>query len=373
MTLLNTLNVGGTEFGVQSSLPMGTCATPAGTEIKAAVFADDFELSAGNLIAVTFTYANTYGNGSTTYPKLTVNGANYPIVFPTGEYAGSGAWANGQIITFMYDDTNLVMTSVPKIQTTDQVTSGSALPVTSGGAYNALYDAQYAGQIKNLGSAGWYKIAELGSRNRGQSIIVDLTRGFSNASSEAHHIIIEYGWKTARVCEFAMASIRRFTKIKLCYNENNTDKMGLYIYYADTTVNPCCASIRGLCISGVVPRSVELYNFETDTKTWDTELEFDLGASGFYENGSNLYKLEKSTTALDANLCTANGVYETVGSNVPASSYNWVMEVTNKSDLYCFQKAYQCVANDNDPVIYIRKGRYVNNAWTFSTWKQVTY
>ena len=141
MTFINRENVGGTDFAIQGTIPMGTCATPAGTEVKAAAFADSFELGAGNLISVTFTYANTYGNGTTTYPKLTVNGTNYPIVFPTGEYAGNGAWVNGQAITFMYDGTNLIMTNVPKIQTTDQVTNGSALPVTSGGVYAKL--AQY--------------------------------------------------------------------------------------------------------------------------------------------------------------------------------------------------------------------------------------
>lgn len=127
MTLLNTLNIGGTGYGIQNNLPMGTCATPAGTEVKAAVFADDFELSVGNLISVTFTYANTYGDGSTTYPKLTVNGTTYSIKYPTGGYVGNGAWANGQIVTFMCDGTNLIITApvVDRIDITESAAPSS--------------------------------------------------------------------------------------------------------------------------------------------------------------------------------------------------------------------------------------------------------
>lgn len=108
MTLLNDLNVGGQQYGVMSNIPMGTCATPAGTDVKVSTFADDFQLTAGNLIAVTFTYANTYGDGSTTYPSLTVGSGTYPIKYLTGAYAASGAWANGQTVLFMFNGTELL-------------------------------------------------------------------------------------------------------------------------------------------------------------------------------------------------------------------------------------------------------------------------
>jgi uncharacterized membrane protein len=135
MTFLDTLDVGGQQYKVNSSIPMGTCATPAGTEVKECAFADSFQLSAGNLIAVTFTYANTYGDGSTTYPKLLVQGVQYPIKIPTGTYAGDGAWVNGQAITFMFDGTNLLMTTTP---VTDVIASGNMYSVTSGAVYNAI-------------------------------------------------------------------------------------------------------------------------------------------------------------------------------------------------------------------------------------------
>ena len=108
MTLLDTVNVGGSDYGYLAVTVLGSCATPAGTEIKQASFSDNFQLRAGVSIAVQFTYANTYGDGSATYPKLRVNGTDYPIKFSNGDYAGDGAWDNGQIVAFMFDGTNLI-------------------------------------------------------------------------------------------------------------------------------------------------------------------------------------------------------------------------------------------------------------------------
>ena len=114
MTYLSKMNVGGQDDRVAASTPMGTCATPAGTEVKQCSFADSIDLVAGSLIAVTFTYANTYGNGSTTYPKLQINGTNYPVKYSTGTYAGSEAWINGQTLTFVFDGTNFIITAVSR-------------------------------------------------------------------------------------------------------------------------------------------------------------------------------------------------------------------------------------------------------------------
>lgn len=109
MTLLNTVNVGGTDYRYLTVIAIGSCDTPAGTEIKQVSFTDDFQLVAGVSVAIRFTYANTYGDGSTTYPKLQVNGTNYPIKTSTGSYAASGAWVNTQTVTLMFDGTGFVI------------------------------------------------------------------------------------------------------------------------------------------------------------------------------------------------------------------------------------------------------------------------
>lgn len=111
MTLLEDINTAGIAYGVLPRVPQMACATPAGTELKACTTSDDFPVVSGMVIAVKFTYANTYGDGSTTYPKLSINGTSYPVKLLTGTYAASGAWANGQTVLFMFDGTNFVKTA----------------------------------------------------------------------------------------------------------------------------------------------------------------------------------------------------------------------------------------------------------------------
>lgn len=147
MTLLNTVNVGGTDFGLLNSTAIGACSTPAGNEVKECTFADSFELKAGVVVTVTFTYANTYGNGSTTYPKLSVNGTSYPIKYATNAYAGAGAWINGQTVPFMFDGTgfilvaNLMQTSV--ISSANTTVNGA--PLYNGANIKVMFTSALAG------------------------------------------------------------------------------------------------------------------------------------------------------------------------------------------------------------------------------------
>jgi hypothetical protein len=109
MTLLNTINVGGTDYGISGIAVLGACATPAGSEVKVCTFTDSFELKAGYMVMVKFTYANTYGDGSTTYPKLQVNGTNYVMRRADGNYLQSGEWGNNATLTFLFDGTDFIL------------------------------------------------------------------------------------------------------------------------------------------------------------------------------------------------------------------------------------------------------------------------
>jgi hypothetical protein len=135
MTFLNTINIGNTDFGIANSTILGVCTTPAGSEVKVCSFADNFELKAGLVITIKFTYANTYGNGSTTYPKLSVNGTTGAIRNASGVYASSGAWQNQSLVPFIYDGTDF---SLLTGSVTDTVEAGNAYPVSSQGVYNAV-------------------------------------------------------------------------------------------------------------------------------------------------------------------------------------------------------------------------------------------
>lgn len=109
MKYLHTTNAGGLDYGYNSpGAFMGSCATPAGTEVKVCTFDDDFELIKGDMIAIKFTYANTYGDGSTLYPKISIGGHNYPLKLLVGAYAASGAWADGQTVIMLFDGESML-------------------------------------------------------------------------------------------------------------------------------------------------------------------------------------------------------------------------------------------------------------------------
>ena len=135
MTLINTTNVGGTDFGLLNSTVMGVCSTPAGSEVKACTFADDFELKAGVVVTIKFTYANTYGDGSTTYPKLSINGVTGAIRNASGSLASNGAWAAQALVPFIFDGTDFTLLVNP---VTGTVSSDNAYPVSSKGVAVAV-------------------------------------------------------------------------------------------------------------------------------------------------------------------------------------------------------------------------------------------
>jgi hypothetical protein len=109
MLLLNKLDCGGTLYGVAPILPIGSSDTPAGTAIKECLFSDSFELEIGAIVAIQFTYANTYGDGVTTFPSLRINGSDYALKTLKGAYTASGAWDNGETILVMFNGTAFLM------------------------------------------------------------------------------------------------------------------------------------------------------------------------------------------------------------------------------------------------------------------------
>ena len=139
MTLLNTINVGGTDFKVAGVAVLGSCPTPAGSEVKVCIFTNDFELGAGNMLLVKFTYANTYGDGSTTYPKLQVNGTNYAMRHADGSYIASGEWDNNATLTFLFDGTDFILPAGSLLlSTVDIVEEGNLHAVTSNAVAEAM-------------------------------------------------------------------------------------------------------------------------------------------------------------------------------------------------------------------------------------------
>ena len=136
MGLIDTINIGGVVYNLQAKIPIGSCATPAGTNIKVCVFNEALTLRANFALAVKFTYGNTYGDGSATYPYLQVNSTNYIIKTNEGSFASAGAWGNNQTVIFLFDGTDFIMVGVAPMDTVP--TSGSTRACESGGIYTAL-------------------------------------------------------------------------------------------------------------------------------------------------------------------------------------------------------------------------------------------
>lgn len=112
------------------------CDTAAQTEVKAVAVQGDIQ-HAGTIYVINMTNANTYGDGSTTYPKISINsGTAYPICDANGQYVGSGAWAAGDTITVLFTGSKFLMATRAPI---NSLVQGSLAPVTSNAVYQIVH------------------------------------------------------------------------------------------------------------------------------------------------------------------------------------------------------------------------------------------
>ena len=111
------------------------CQTAAIDETKVIAVQGDV-LKAGKIYVIDMTNGNTYGDGSTTYPKLSINsGTAYPLCDANGQYLASGAWAAGDTIKVIFTGAKFLMsTRAP----TDAVTNGDKSPITSNAVFQIV-------------------------------------------------------------------------------------------------------------------------------------------------------------------------------------------------------------------------------------------
>ena len=98
-----------------SNIPLNavtTCSTGASTQDKE-ITLSNHTLKAGDIIAVTFINANTYGDctlSTPTYPRLKVNGGTaYQICDNMGHSAGTGCWEAGNTVVFMFTGNKFII------------------------------------------------------------------------------------------------------------------------------------------------------------------------------------------------------------------------------------------------------------------------
>lgn len=140
-----------------------TCSTGASTQDKA-ITLSNHTLKAGDIIAVTFTYANTYGDctlSTPTYPRLKVNGGTaYQICDNMGHSAGTGCWEAGNTVVFMFTgDKFIILNSIIRQQNKNE-TEGYKIysnnyveqwkKVTKSITITSAWGALYNGPLLNL-------------------------------------------------------------------------------------------------------------------------------------------------------------------------------------------------------------------------------
>lgn len=105
-----------------------TCSTGASTQNKSLAITGNV-LKAGDVYVITMTYGNTYGDGSLTYPTLSINGGTaYPICDASGNYLGDGAWEDGETIKVLFTGSRYLMATQSVV---DLVEKDNMHPVTS--------------------------------------------------------------------------------------------------------------------------------------------------------------------------------------------------------------------------------------------------
>lgn len=192
----------------------------------------------------------------------------------------SSVGGSGKYISAISETDGKISATVGSIDTA--VTSGSSNPITSGAMYRQKF--WYDGYNK-LSSAGWYKVATFGRRNHSCVINLRLATDYNNVVPASHDIKFNYSWQHGICLDLALDNVGIFSKIKLCYNENNSDTLALYVYYNKNVSNNCFYFIE---MTVPANRTITLFNFVTDSTVYDSEIEYNLGTNGLYVNGVNI-------------------------------------------------------------------------------------
>ncbi len=117
-----------------------TCDTAESTQNKSIAISRNV-LKAGNLYVIDMVNANAYGDGTATYPTLSINsGTAYPICDASGNYAKAGSWSAGQTVKLLFTGSRYLM-------------SAGITSTLSEGNQNAPTSESVARAIANVGTS----------------------------------------------------------------------------------------------------------------------------------------------------------------------------------------------------------------------------
>ena len=203
-----------------------TCDTAGATETKSvAITGDGVILKAGNIYSITMTHGNTYGNGSTTYPKLSINsGTAYPLCDARGVYLKAGAWADGDEITVLFTGSKYLMASQGA---QDKVENSTQAAVTVNAVSCILAANQTITRAPELGTGGQVRVmftdniagadttTPLAISYNGTSYTLKVSKDGALQNIYAHEIATN-----------VFRYIQKYTTLELVYDGSNLIVMG---------------------------------------------------------------------------------------------------------------------------------------------------
>ena len=195
-----------------------TCSTGASTQNKSLAITGNV-LKAGDVYVITMTYGNTYGDGSLTYPTLSINsGTAYPICDASGNYLGAGAWDDGETIKVLFTGSRYLMATPGQI---DKIENGNFKPVTSNAiSYITASSTNIFGP--ELGVGGIIRVLFSNTIN-GNDITTPLTLSYNGQNIA---IKAAKGGSLIDFCATELTSgnykyLQAYTTLELIYNGTN--------------------------------------------------------------------------------------------------------------------------------------------------------
>lgn len=212
------------------------CSTSASTETKLISVSGNV-MKAGKVYAITMSYGNTYGDGSTTYPKISINnGTAYPMCDSKGAYLKTGAWEAGDVVTVLFTGSRFLMATnvVDKVESgnmaaitsnavaqnqTSSVASGNTKPVTSAAVYNYVNQRTYHTTLSrdNVSVNTWQSLTGSFFLPKGE-LLINIT---SSKSCLLNQTIVYPAWMNLSTENASAAA--SFA----CYLNNTTGRSGI--------------------------------------------------------------------------------------------------------------------------------------------------
>mgnify|MGYP002521608104 CR=1 FL=1 len=212
---------------------------------------------------------------SVKYANQTWNNLNFPVEHYGTVLVGTTVSSTSNLMQmFMADDGQLVYVR----NRTTNIWSAWVKVTTD----IDIINQKYIGELDALDTVGWYKIAEVGQRNYGFELTIEIATSYYYQVSCSHKITLCYGYTTCKVFDFANDVSSVIDKVRVCWTSQNADRVAIYIHYNASYINAVMWRMSGT-MTRITP-----YKLEPSSQTWAGFVESKLGTNGFYIDGTKI-------------------------------------------------------------------------------------